>query len=241
MNTVKINFLFGFFFWSFYLIITSCGTARLNEMRLAAKEESPPMFVQNTEKEIIPVTDFKKFKFNSDSLTAKQDKYGYSRIVDNYEYMRTIKGRMNLYLKFSSYTSTYYTGNYGLDASGWHSSTKSRLDPYFDIGADQPLVLLNRQNLGPYLKDCSPCKAVLKDYDQTRKHLQTWKYINWASMGTGLALGLIGDPKELSDFQAYGFVTFLFGGVISEVYRLTRVSKNEKKLEHAIMVYNQMR
>jgi hypothetical protein len=60
-------------------------------------------------------------------------------------------------------------------------------------------------------------------------------------MGTGLTLGLVGDPQQLSDFQAYGFVTFLFGGIISEVYRLTRVSKNEKKLEHAIMVYNQMK
>ena len=45
----------------FLLVCSSCGTARINQLQELAREDAPEMFIQKLNKEIIPVSDFRKY------------------------------------------------------------------------------------------------------------------------------------------------------------------------------------
>jgi hypothetical protein len=221
------------------ILISSCGTARIREMQLSAREASPDNFVQTKDMVVHPVADMRKFKFKPDTLLAKQDDRFFARYDDKAEYVRLIKGPMNLYYQYSTYLSTSFSAPTSFNPSGMSSNTRTKITRYFDLGLDQPLVYFSRDNLYSNVKGCSPCMNVIKDYDKTRKYLRTWKFINWGAIGGALVIGFTSDARNLSDFEAYGFAGGFVGGLFSEMYRLTRVGKNEVKLEDAVRVYNQ--
>lgn len=201
------------------------------------------MFVQNKNLEIIPVTDFNNFDFDRDSLIAIQDEGSYMRLSDRKSYVRILKGRMNMYYLYTHYTTTSFHGPSSANPSGISHDTRTKITRYFDLGLDQPLVLFDRQNMGIYTKECVSCLDVLHSYDNSRKALKWWKYGNWAAIGGALVWIFTGDQNvsDDSDLRIYGNTGLFFGGLTSEIYRLTRVKKVEIKLEKVVETYNNLK
>jgi len=240
MNRSISGFLY--FSVSAFIIFTflSCGSARIRSLQLTAKEPSPEMFVQKKNREIIPVTTFKHFDYDRDTLIALQDGVTFRRIDDDKEYVRLIKGPMNLYYLYTHYTTTSFHGPSSGNPSGVSTHQRTRITRYFDLGIDQPLVYFNRESIGKYTAGCNTCLMELKGYDRNRTILKWWKYGNWTALAGALLIGLTGDNNgsDDSDLRIYGFEGLLSGGLVSEFYRLTRVNKNEARLEDVVKEYN---
>ena len=117
---------------------------------------------------------------------------------------------------------------------------RTRITRYFDLGLDQPLIYFDRESIGKYAAGCNLCLAELNKYDQNRKFLKWWKYGNWTALAGALFIGLTGDSNasDDSDFRVYGFAGLFVGGLSSEFYRLTRVGRNEARLENVVGEYN---
>jgi hypothetical protein len=229
---------------SLAFLISSCGTARIRHMSLEAREVSPEMFVQTKDMTIIPVTESTRKDYKDEDLIAFQDKRSFNRIDGKKEYVRLIKGRMNLYYVFTDYLSTSFSTPNAMNPTGMSTHTRTHVSRYFDLGLDKPLIYFNRENLGKNISGCKPCKNELALYDQKRKGLKWWKYANFASMAGSLVVAFSGpqqDASKYTDLQIYGFPLLLFGGFGSELYRLSRVGKNEIRLEEAVNMYNQVK
>jgi len=128
-----------------------------------------------------------------------------------------------------------------INPTGMNMVTRRRLSRYFDFGPDQALIRFDRENLGVHTKACKTCQDVLLDYDRTKSGLRWWKYGNWAAIAGGLVIAFTSDNNvsDDSDARIYGFTGLFFGGLFSEAFRLSRVSKNEVKLEEVVVKYNQ--
>lgn len=237
---LPFNYIF-FVLALFILICSSCGTARINQLQELAKEDSPEMFIQKLNKEIIPVTDFRKYEIAPDSILAKQTHESYSRFDKGEEYIRLMKGRMNLYYHYTPYTMMSMSSPSAINPTGMKMVSRRRLSRYFDFGQDQALIKFDRANLETHTSGCSTCLDVLKKYDRTKNGLRWWKYTNWASIAGGLVIAFTADNNvsDDSDLRIYGFTGLFFGGIFSEAFRLTRVSKNEFRLEEVVVKYNQ--
>jgi hypothetical protein len=225
------------------LSFLSCGSARIRSLQLTAKETSPEMFVQKRNMEIIPVSSFKNYKYDRDSLIALQDDRAFRRLDDDKEYIRLIKGPMNLYYLYTHYTTTSFHGPSAANPSGVSLDQRTRITRYFDLGVDQPLTYFDRESIGQHTSGCNPCLAELTKYDHNLKFLKWWKYGNWTALAGALVIGLTGDNhvSNDSDFRVYGFAGLLLGGLSSELYRLSRVSKNEARLENVVEKYNKFK
>ena len=200
------------------------------------------MFVQKKNLEIIPVTSFKFFN-SPDSLIAMQDERAFRRLDDDKQYVRLIRGPMNLYYLYTQYTTTSFHGPSAANPSGMSTHQRTRITRYFDLGLQQPLIYFDRESIGKYTQECNVCLAQLKKYDNTRSSLKWWKYANWSALAGALALGLTGDNNggDDSDLRIYGFAGLLFGGLTSEFYRLSRVVRNEARLEEVVGEYNRFK
>ncbi len=228
---------------SLAFLLSSCGTVRIRHMRLAAREESPDMFVQTKDMKIIPVTESTRKDYKNEDLIASQDKRSFNRMDGKKEYVRLIKGPMNLYYEFTPYTSMTVSAPTAMNPSGVSSHTRVNVDRYFDLGLDQPLIYFNRKNIGDNTTGCHQCMEILNRYDQKRKYLKWWKYTNWASIAGGLTIAF-SSPQRASaytDLSVYSFAGLFFGGLGSEFYRMTRVGKNELRLEEAVNKYNELK
>ena len=218
----------------------SCGSARIRSMQLTAKEPSPEMFLMKKNMEVVPVTDFRQIKYDRDSLIALQTENVFRRLDGEEDYVRLIKGPMNLYYLYTHYTTTSFHGPSSANPSGVSTHQRTRITRYFDLGLDQPLIYFDRESIGKYTSGCNPCLMQLQKYDSRRKTLKWWKYGNWSALATALIIGLTGDNNvnDDSDLRVYGFAGLLVGGLTSEFYRLTRVNKNEARLEEVVSRYN---
>jgi hypothetical protein len=222
------------------LLFSSCRLGYFNKLKLAAREESPEMFVQNTKKEIIPVADFRKHKFSTDTLLSWQTKSAYTRQSEGKSYERIIKGAMNMYTyttynTYSSYSSTANFGRGGMDVDSRPSTL-----PYFDLGLETPLIYFSRKNLSEPMEPCKPCMDILHQYDKGEKRLKTWKLINFAALGGSLAIAFA-SGDDISDFAVWSFTGLFFGGLASEGYRISRKGKNYMRLYDSVHAYNQYR
>ena len=232
-------FLFGFIAFT----CLSCGSARVRSLQLTARESSPEMFIQTKNLEVIPVSDFSLIRYNRDSLIALQTGNTFRRLNGDEDYVRLIKGPMNLYYLYTHYTTTTFHGPSSANPSGLSNDQRTGITRYFDLGLDQPLIRFDRESIETYTKGCNPCLGELKKYDQNRKALKWWKYGNWTVLAGGLVIGLTGDSNvgDDSDFRVYGFAGLLVGGLTSELYRLTRVNKNNARLEEVVEEYNRFK
>lgn len=224
----------------FVLILSSCGSARIRSLQLTARESSPEMFIQTKMMEVIPVSDFSVVRYDRDSLIALQDERTFRRLDGDEDYVRVIKGPMSLYYLYTQYTTTSFHGPSSANPSGVSTHQRTRITRYFDLGLDQPLIYFDRESIGKYTVECIPCLAELKKYDHNRNALKWWKYTNWTALAGALVIGLTGDNNvsDDSDFRVYGFAGLLVGGLTSEFYRLTRVGRNEARLEEVVEKYN---
>ncbi|MBK9983894.1 MAG: hypothetical protein IPP15_16260 [Saprospiraceae bacterium] len=221
------NFSVFLSMFSMVFLLSSCDTARIRHMSLAAREDSPEMFVQTKDMTIIPVTESTRKDYKDEDLIASQDKRSFNRIDGKKEYVRLIKGRMNLYYEFTDYLTTSFSTPNAMNPTGMSTHTRTHVSRFFDLGLDKPIIYFNRENLGNNTTGCRPCKNELALYDQKRKGLKWWKYANFASIAGSFVVGFSG-PSEASkytDLQIYGFPLLLFGGFGSEIYRVSRRQK----------------
>ena len=150
---MNFNIRYPFSIFLLGLIVISslaCGSARVRSLQLTAREPAPEMFVQKKNMEIIPVTSFKNFDYDRDSLIAIQGERTFRRLDDGKEYVRLIKGPMNLYYLYTYYTTTSFNGPSAANPSGVSIDMRTRITRYFDQGLDQPLIYFNRESIGKY-------------------------------------------------------------------------------------------
>lgn len=215
-------------------MLVSCSTSRLKSLKLEAKETSPELFIKTLNGEVITFETKDKIQFDLDSISAMQDKYSYKRVEKGISYERMYKGPMNLYYRY-----VFYPGMEFNPAFGYTSDNHSKSTLYFDLGADRPLIFFTYDSLLLHTKNCLPCHDVLRNYDQTHKRLNTWKFINWGAIAASIVIVATSEGNsELSDLQAYSFAGLFFGGIISGVYRSTRVNKNQTRLLDIVKAYN---
>ncbi|HUR30495.1 MAG TPA: hypothetical protein VMZ69_03630 [Saprospiraceae bacterium] len=233
--------IFLFIFFAF--VFLSCGSARIRSLQLTAKEPSPPMFIKTKNLEVIPVSDFSLIRYNRDSLIALQTENNFRRLDGDEDYVRLIKGPMNLYYLYNQYTTTSFHGPSSANPSGMSTLQRTSISRYFDLGLDKPLIYFDRESIEKHTVGCNPCLAELKKYDRNRKSLTWWKYANWTALAGGLVIGLTGDTNvsDDGDFRIYGFAGLLVGGLSSELYRMSRVGRNEARLEEVVDEYNKFK
>lgn len=240
----RCQFLFSILLFSLIVFSSlSCGSARIRSLQLTAREPSPEMFIKTKSMEVIPVSDFSTVRYNRDSLIALQDGRAFRRLEGDEEYVRIMKGPMNLYYLYTQYTTTTFHGPSSANPSGVSNDQRTRISRYIDLGLDQPLIDFNRESIDKYMMGCNSCLAQLNKYDNNRNTLKWWKYGNWTVLAGALVIGLTGD-NNVSDggnFRIYGFAGLLVGGLTSELYRMTRVGRNEARLEEVVEQYNRFK
>lgn len=236
--------------FSLLFTMTSCGMARITQLRKEAREDVPYNFVQTKDGQIVNSEDARVEKIPEDEIVARQDEGAYFRVDGENTYLRLMKGDLNLYYQFTTSYSTEYVPARTIRTPGYpdmHTpagfQTRSRTSAtrFFDKGLDQAPIRLTRNNLEPYVRDCSACMQMLAKYDKVHRQNKIWKYVNWSATAGAVTIALVNSNKSLSDGETAVFGTLFFGSIISGVFRHRAKGYNQWRLEDTIGVYNQTR
>ena len=233
------------------IVLSSCGFVRQTREDLyASRDKERKNFVQTKDGQVYEVNEvvFRNPLFGKSTVEispgnridtreveAYQNSAAYYRRYDGQFMPRIKKGLINMYVG-KEYYQDYEAPRAG---QAGRSRTRTRTIYYLQKGDQSPLVVYSPATLKEYVKDYPPAMAYIMDYEQARKKVRMWSWINTSAVIGGGVIAATGGVKDDKLTAAgYAGVGLLVGGFGSGVVNKIRKLKTGKHLELALEEYN---
>lgn len=235
------------------IVLSSCGMIRQTREDLyASRDKERKNFVQTKDGQVYEVNEvvFRNPLFGKSTVEISPGNRIDTREVEAYQNSsayyrrhagqflpRIKKGLINMYVG-REYYQDYESPTVGSNQSGrWR--TKTRTIYCLQKGDQSPLVQYSPDALKEYVKDYPPAMAYITDYEQARKKVRMWSWINTSAVIGGGVIAATGGVKDDKLTPAgYAGVGLLVGGFGSGIVNKIRKLKTGKHLELALEEYN---
>jgi hypothetical protein len=235
------------------IVLASCGAIRQTREDLyASRDKERKNFVQTKDGQVYEVNEvvfrnplFGKStveispgnRIDTKEVVAYQNSAAYYRRHGGQFLPRIKKGLINMYVG-REYYQDYNAPRVGHNESGgWR--TKTRTIYYLQKGDESGLVQNSPEVLKDFVKDYPPAMVHITDYEQARKKVRMWSWINTSAVIGGGVIAATGGVKDDKLTPAgYAGVGLFVGGFGSGIVNKFRRLKISRHLDLALEEYN---
>lgn len=234
------------------VILASCtGMKQFREDLYSSRDKEKKNFIQTKDGQVYEVNEvvfrnplFGKStveispgnRINTKEVEAYQTSNAYYRRVITGQFAPRIrKGLINMYMTTETYQE--YQGGTGTAGGRWR--TRTRTYYYLQKGDESAVELYTPAVLKDYVKDYPPAMQHISDYEQARKKVRMWSWINTTAVIGGGVIAATGGVKDDKLTPAgYAGVGLFVGGFGSGIVNKIRKMNAGKHLELALEEYN---